>query len=81
MSMVLKQMNGKYASYKRCINGLEVGISVASIATRNESTGCPYVFNADVSAVAKKNLTQGEVLDGEGGYTVVGSLVQQKILF
>ena len=71
---------GKYAClYKRWhLIGLEVGISVASIATRHESTGCPYVFNADVSAVAKKNLTQGEVLDGEGGYTVVGSLVQAK---
>lgn len=71
---------GNYAClYKRWhLIGLEVGISVASIATRNESTGCPYVFNADVSAVAKKNLTQGEVLDGEGGYTVVGSLVQAK---
>jgi len=71
---------GKYAClYKRWhLIGLEVGISVASIATRHESTGCPYVFNADVSAVAKKNLTQGEVLDGEGGYTVVGTLVQAK---
>ena len=32
-------------------------------------------FNADVVAVAKKNLTAGEMLDGEGGFASRGRLV------
>src|SRR5437763_7945242 len=55
--------------------GLEVGISVASVGLRNEPTGCATGWRADAVAVAKKNLTAGEVLDGEGGYTVVGRLM------
>ena len=54
--------------------GLEVGISVASVGVRGESTGAPTGFRADVMAVAKRDLKVGEVLDGEGGYTVVGQL-------
>lgn len=52
--------------------GLELGISVASIALRNEPTGFPITFNADVVATAKKDLRAGDMLDGEGGYTVWG---------
>ena len=67
---------GRYASlYKRWhMIGLEVGISVASVGVRGESTGAPTGFRADVMAVAKRDLKSGEVLDGEGGYTVVGQL-------
>lgn len=67
---------GRYASlYKRWhMIGLEVGISVASVGVRGESTGAPTGFRADVMAVAKRDLKVGEVLDGEGGYTVVGQL-------
>lgn len=32
-------------------------------------------FNADVVATAKRDLAPGEILDGEGGYTVFGKLV------
>jgi predicted homoserine dehydrogenase-like protein len=68
--------SGRYAClYKRWhLIGLEVGISVASVGLRGESTGSPNAFRADVLAVAKRNLKVGEVLDGEGGYTVVGKL-------
>ena len=68
--------SGRYAClYKRWhLIGLEVGISVASVGLRGESTGSPSAFRADVLAVAKRNLKVGEVLDGEGGYTVVGKL-------
>ncbi len=52
--------------------GLELGISIASIALRNEATGFPTAFNSDVIATAKKDLRAGDVLDGEGGYTVWG---------
>ena len=54
--------------------GLELGISVASAALRGEATGAPTGFFGDVVAVAKRLLKPGEVLDGEGGYTVWGRL-------
>jgi predicted homoserine dehydrogenase-like protein len=68
---------GRYACmYKRWhLIGLEVGISVASVGLRGESTGCPTGWRADAVAVAKKDLNTGELLDGEGGYTVVGRLM------
>jgi len=69
--------SGRYACmYKRWhLIGLEVGISVASVGLRGESTGCATGWRADAVAVAKKDLKRGEVLDGEGGYTVVGRLM------
>ena len=61
--------------YKRWhLIGLEVGISVASVGLRGEATGAATCFNADVVATAKRDLKAGEVLDGEGGYTVWGKL-------
>jgi predicted homoserine dehydrogenase-like protein len=68
---------GRYACmYKRWhLIGLEVGISVASVGLRGESTGCATGWRADAVAVAKKNLAPAEMLDGEGGYTVVGRLM------
>ena len=68
--------SGRYAClYKRWhLIGLEVGISVASVGLRNEPTGAATGFRADVLATAKRNLHAGEILDGEGGYTVVGKL-------
>jgi predicted homoserine dehydrogenase-like protein len=69
--------SGRYAClYKRWhLIGLEVGISVASVGLRGEPTGCATGWRADAVAVAKKNLSPGEMLDGEGGYTVVGRLM------
>jgi predicted homoserine dehydrogenase-like protein len=55
--------------------GLELGISIASVGLRREATGVPTCFNADVVAAAKRDLVPGEILDGEGGYTVFGKLV------
>jgi len=55
--------------------GLELGISVASVALRGEPTGSPTGFVADVVAVAKRDLEVGNVLDGEGGFTVRGQLM------
>ncbi len=52
--------------------GLELGISVASIGVRGEATGAPTGFRADVVATAKRDLTEGEMLDGEGGFCVWG---------
>jgi predicted homoserine dehydrogenase-like protein len=55
--------------------GLELGISVLSAALRGEPTGQPQGWRGDVVAVAKRNLRAGEMLDGEGGYTVWGKLM------
>lgn len=75
--MVRTDPSGRYACmYKRWhLIGLEVGISVASVALRGESTGAAIGWNADVVATAKRNLKAGELLDGEGGYTVHGKLL------
>ncbi len=75
--MVRTDSSGRYAClYKRWhLIGLEVGISVASVGLRNEPTGSPTGFRADVVATAKRDLKPGEILDGEGGYTVVGKLM------
>src|SRR5437899_479788 len=65
--------------YKRWhLIGLEVGISVASVGLRGEPTGCATGFRADAVASAKRDLKAGEILDGEGGYTVVGRLMSAK---
>lgn len=75
--MVRTDTSGRYAClYKRWhLIGLEVGISVASVGLRSEPTGSPTGFRADVVATAKRDLKPGEILDGEGGYTVVGRLM------
>jgi predicted homoserine dehydrogenase-like protein len=68
---------GRYFTlYKRWhLIGLEVGLSVASVALRGEPTGVAQGWNADVVATAKRDLQPGERLDGEGGYTVWGKLL------
>ncbi|MEL7303658.1 MAG: Gfo/Idh/MocA family oxidoreductase [Pseudomonadota bacterium] len=70
----LPDATGKYAALYRPTHmiGLELGVSVASAALRGEPTGAARVFNSDVVATAKRGLSAGEVLDGEGGFTVWG---------
>jgi len=71
---------GRYTSLWRPYHmiGLELGISVASVALRGEATGAPIAFTGDVVATAKRDLKAGEMLDGEGGYTVWGKLMPAK---
>jgi predicted homoserine dehydrogenase-like protein len=71
---MLPDSSGRYAALYRPIHmiGLELGISVASAALRKEPTGAPTGFRSDVVATAKRDLKQGEVLDGEGGFCVWG---------
>jgi predicted homoserine dehydrogenase-like protein len=71
---MLPDKSGKYAALYRPIHmiGLELGISVASAALRNEPTGAPTGFRSDVVATVKRNLKAGEMLDGEGGFCVWG---------
>lgn len=69
--------SGRYAALYRPTHwvGLEVGVSVARAALRGEATGQPAARIAEVVAVAKRDLRPGDLLDGEGGYTVYGRLV------
>lgn len=71
---MLPDKTGKYAALYRPIHmiGLELGISVANAALRNEPTGAPTGFRSDVVATAKRALKAGEMLDGEGGFCVWG---------
>ena len=57
------------------IIGMELGISILSAALRNEPTGHSRHFRGDAVATAKRNLAPGDMLDGEGGYTVWGKLM------
>jgi predicted homoserine dehydrogenase-like protein len=77
----LHDKSGRYAALYRPTHmiGLELGISVASVALRGEPTGAPVCFNSDVVAVAKRPLKTGEVLDGEGGFTVWGRQVPAEV--
>src|SRR6476659_6654785 len=74
---MLPDNSGRYAALYRPIHmiGLELGVSVASVALRKEPTGAPTGFRSDVAATAKRALKNGEVLDGEGGFCVWGKQV------
>jgi predicted homoserine dehydrogenase-like protein len=74
----IKDDSGQYAAAIRPYHliGLELGISVVKAALRGEATGAANYFAADVASVAKKDLKKGDILDGEGGYTVYGRLVR-----
>ena len=69
--------SGRYAAMYKPYHliGLELNISVLSAALRGEATGQPLSFRGDAVAVAKRALRAGEMLDGEGGYTVWGRLM------
>ncbi|MCK6628372.1 MAG: SAF domain-containing protein [Anaerolineae bacterium] len=73
---LLTDETGRYAAMYRPYHlvGLELGVSVLRAGLRGEATGCPLGFKGDVVAVAKRSLTAGEMLDGEGGYCVYGAL-------
>jgi predicted homoserine dehydrogenase-like protein len=69
--------SGRYAAMYKPYHliGLELNISILSAALRKEPTGAPSGFRGDVASVAKRDLRAGEMLDGEGGYTVWGRLM------
>ncbi|WP_119681072.1 NAD(P)H-dependent oxidoreductase [Indioceanicola profundi] len=68
---------GRYAAMYKPYHliGLELGISVLSAALRGEPTGQTRAWVGDVASVAKRPLKAGEMLDGEGGYTVWGKVI------
>jgi predicted homoserine dehydrogenase-like protein len=68
---------GRYAAMYKPFHliGLELSISVLSAVLRHEPTGTTQEWRGDVVATAKRSLKAGELLDGEGGYTVYGKLM------
>jgi predicted homoserine dehydrogenase-like protein len=74
---MLPDKSGRFAALYRPIHmiGLELGVSIASVALRKEPTGSPRSFRSDVVAVAKRALRKGDLLDGEGGFCVWGRQV------
>ena len=73
---VVTDSSGRYmAVYKKWhLIGLELGMSVASVGIRGESTGAATAFHADVPAIAKCDMDKGRTLDGEGGFTIYGGV-------
>jgi len=68
---------GRYAAMYKPFHliGLELSISVLNAALRREPTGSCRAWRGDAVAVAKRALQAGEMLDGEGGYTVYAKLI------
>lgn len=68
---------GQYAAMYKPFHliGLELSMSVLNAALRGEPTGNTREWRGDAAAVAKRDLKAGEMLDGEGGYTVYGRLM------
>jgi predicted homoserine dehydrogenase-like protein len=69
--------SGRYAALYRPYHliGLELSISVLHAALNRQPTGMTRAWRGDVAAAAKRPLAAGEMLDGEGGYTVYGKLI------
>ena len=69
--------SGRYAAMYKPYHliGLELSISVLNAALRGEPTGSCRAWRSDAVAVAKRTLKAGEMLDGEGGYTVYAKLI------
>jgi predicted homoserine dehydrogenase-like protein len=74
---MITDRSGRYAALYKPFHliGMELGVTVASVGLLRGPTGAPDGFRADVAAVAKRDLAEGERLDGEGGYTVYGKLM------
>ena len=77
---LLTDPTGQYSTMYKPYHliGLELGISVASAALRHEATGSSRVWSGDAVATAKRDLAVGDMLDGEGGFTVYGKLMPAK---
>ncbi len=68
---------GRYAAMYKPFHliGLELSVSVLSVALRGEPTGATRGWAADAVAVTKRALPAGARLDGEGGWTVCARAV------
>ncbi len=70
--------SGRYAVMYRPYHlvGMEAAVSIARAYLYGEATGASNARVGEVVAAAKRDLKSGEVLDGEGGYTAYGLLVE-----
>ena len=71
---------GRYSAMYKPFHliGLELNVSILSAALLGKPTGSTLSFEGDVVATAKRDLSAGETLDGEGGFTVYGKLLPAK---
>jgi predicted homoserine dehydrogenase-like protein len=68
--------SGRYAALWRPYHliGLEIGVSIASVALRGEPTGAPFAgHRAEVVCATRRPMRAGDLIDGEGGYAVYGT--------
>ena len=68
---------GRYSAMYKPFHliGLELNVSILAAGLLGKPTGATRGFVGDVAATAKRDLAAGEVLDGEGGFTVYGKLL------
>jgi predicted homoserine dehydrogenase-like protein len=74
--------SGRYAALWRPYHliGLEIGVSIASVALRGEPTGAPFAgHRAEVVCATRAPLHAGDLIDGEGGYAVYGTCVPAEV--
>ena len=64
----------QYSAYMLPVHGigLELGVTAAAIAVSRKATGRSKFFATDVVSISKKDLTPGEILDGDGGFCAHG---------
>lgn len=68
--------NGRYAALVRTdlLGGLALSASVLAVGLTQTATGSAQGWFGDVIAVARRDLAEGEPLDGAGGFTCYGDL-------
>ncbi len=78
---LLTDSSGWYASMWRPFHmiGLETNTSIMSAVLRNEPTGASSFWKAEAVATAKRDLSVGEMLDGEGGFCVWAKAIPTKL--
>ena len=78
---LLTDSSGWYASMWRPFHmiGLETNTSIMSAVLRNEATGASSLWKAEAVATAKRDLSVGEILDGEGGFCVWAKAIPTKL--
>jgi predicted homoserine dehydrogenase-like protein len=71
---------GQFAAMYRPFHiiGLELNMSILLAALEGKATGSSRRFVGDAVACAKRPLSEGDELDGEGGYCVWGKLIPAK---
>ncbi|MFV9504598.1 MAG: SAF domain-containing protein [Oscillochloridaceae bacterium umkhey_bin13] len=69
--------SGRYAALVRAdlLGGMALSTSVLAVGLTQTPTGVAQGFFGEVIAVARRDLAEGEALDGAGGFTCYGDLV------